>query len=291
MIGLTQSLLYYGLMPALYTQFESSLLLNDKSFWLLMLSTIFMTAYGYVINDIYDVETDRINKPESLIVDNRISKNKAFILSILLLTVSLILAAILCFYRHIPNYFILFPAIGLGLWWYAAQLKALPLVGNILVSFLSAFSLAIVGLFEYALQTFQTIKNLQNMWIVIAAYSLFAFLLSMIRELIKDVEDIEGDQACQMRTFPIVAGIKNTKRVVGVLGLLCLLLLVGSIDMLLILGWSKILAIYLSVAVLIPMGVFLLRLQKSQSIYDFSYLSTFAKLIMLSGILSMLWFL
>ncbi len=291
MIGLTQSLLYYGLIPAFYAQLESSLLLKGKGFWLLMLSTILMTAYGYVINDVYDVATDRINKPEDLIVDKILSKNKAIILGIVLLTISLILAAILCFTWHIPHYFILFPAIGLGLWWYAAQLKALPLVGNILVSFLSAFSLAIVGLFEYALQPVQNTERLQNMWIIIAAYSLFAFLLSMIRELIKDVEDMAGDQDCQMRTFPIVAGIKNAKRIVGLLGLLCLLLLVGSIDMLLILGWSKILAIYLSVAVLIPMGVFLLRLQKSQSTYDFAYLSTFAKLIMLSGVLSILWFL
>ncbi len=247
-----------------------------------------MSAYGYIINDVYDMETDRINKADRLIVGQWISKPMAIVLAGLSLGISLILAALVCWPLHIPMYFILFPTIGLGLWWYAEQLKAKPLIGNILVSILSAFSLGIIGLFEYALQLPPAIDQLKHLWIVIAAYSLFAFLLSMIRELVKDVEDIEGDQACQMRTFAIVAGIKNTKRIVNALGIMCLLLLIGSINMLLILAWPKILSVYLSIAVLVPMGVFVLRLQKSQSTYDFSYLSTFAKLIMLSGVLSML---
>ncbi len=230
-----------------------------------------MSAYGYIINDVYDMETDRINKADRLIVGQWISKPMAIVLAGLSLGISFILAALVCWPLHIPMYFILFPAIGLGLWWYAAQLKAKPLIGNILVSILSAFSLGIIGLFEYALQLSPAIDQLKHLWIVIAAYSLFAFLLSMIRELIKDVEDIEGDQACQMRTFAIVAGIKNTKRIVSALGIMCLLLLVGSINMLLILAWPKILSVYLSIAVLVPMGVFVLRLQKSQSTYDFSF--------------------
>lgn len=291
-IGLCQSLVYGALMPFFMQKLEGHISLSATHFIWLMLSTMLMAAFGNTINDIYDMATDSINKSDAPLVRQSISRRQAIGLSVILLSLSLGMAIWVCWQLHIPTFALLHVAIAVGLWLYAWRLKAAPLIGNVLVSLFTALSIAIVGLYEWgAHATSGSLSALLPMWVSIGAYAGFAFLLNTMRELIKDIEDMAGDSACHMRTFAIVAGVKTTKIVIGSLGVVALLLLVAGIDMLLIMAWSKLLAVYLSVMVLVPLGVFLLRMQKSELPTDFTYLSHFAKLIMLSGVLSMLMFL
>lgn len=173
-----------------------------QDYWLksvlLILPAVLTAAAGYVVNDIFDVKTDAINKPGSAIVDVTISKSKAWILYAILCVLSVVVS-----WFFSQQYAIINICIVAMLYLYAMQLKGMPLIGNILIAMCSASVIACCVL----LIAFDTKAAIMNF----SGYTVFAFFISLIRELVKDMQDYEGDKATGLKTYPIVAGIKGAK--------------------------------------------------------------------------------
>ncbi|MBC7923123.1 MAG: geranylgeranylglycerol-phosphate geranylgeranyltransferase [Ferruginibacter sp.] len=241
--------------------------LLDHRFFLLVLSTVIIAAAGYIINDYYDVKIDTINKPKRVVVGRILRRRMAMIahtgLNVLGLAIGLYLGKVVLVYNF---------AAAFGLWLYSNQLKRLPLVGNLVIALLTGASLSILA--AYFRQHQQLVYT----------YATFAFFISLIREIIKDMEDVKGDATFGCQTLPIVWGLRRTKLLLYLLtaSFLTVIFLMGNHLGLPILG-------YLFVVVFLPVVWLLVKLVRADTKKDFGYLSNLCKVIMLNGVLSMLW--
>jgi geranylgeranylglycerol-phosphate geranylgeranyltransferase len=162
-------------------------------------------AAGNVINDIYDIDTDKINRPGRPLASGRVSVQAATILYINLVFISLITA----FYINIYAVIVV-SAVNVILRLYSTNLKRVPLAGNMAVAIITGLVFIYGGI---------AAGNLKNAFVP----AIFAFLINFIREILKDIEDIKGDAASGMRTFPVVAGIKQAKGIIFFLTLILIL--------------------------------------------------------------------
>lgn len=239
--------------------------LTDFSLFLLSTSTIFIAAAGYIINDYYDVKIDYINKPERVVIGRSITRRYAILFHSMLSVVGILTAFALSWKIALLNSFSAFL-----LWLYSNSLKRLPFIGNFTVAFLTGLSIYMVDLY------FRTGSAL------IIIYSSFAFFMTLIREIIKDMEDLKGDNTFGCRTLPIVWGLRKTKYLIYVL------LATFSVTVVILNEFYKALPLwYYLIFLFIPLLWFLFRLIRADTIKDFSTLSTLCKIIMLLGILSM----
>lgn len=161
-----------------------------------------VTASGYVINDLFDIETDKINKPEKQILGKDITISQSKKIYIALLLVGLFIGAIFQWASQIMDFLPIIFISQLTLFIYAKYLKRSLIWGNLLVAFMTALPYLI---FAYIFD----VKD--KFFIVLLLLALFAFLLNFIREIAKDWEDIAGDKVIQARTIPIMFGVKNTQ--------------------------------------------------------------------------------
>jgi 4-hydroxybenzoate polyprenyltransferase len=237
----------------------------DLQLFLLVFSTTIIAAAGYLINDYYDIKIDFINKPERVIVGKVLKRRLVMFAH----TFMNLLGISIGFY--------LSPLVGvvnLGaaflLWLYSNQLKRLPLIGNVIIALLSGMAVWIVGLYFP-----------QNELLVFT-YAVFAFGISLVREIIKDIEDMQGDETFGCKTLPILLGVRHTKFFLYFLSALFIFLLFFMSGMI----GNSILVLYFFLLT-IPIGHFIFRLVYADTRQEYGYLSDFCKLIMLSGILSM----
>jgi 4-hydroxybenzoate polyprenyltransferase len=247
---------------------------------------------GYVINDYFDVKIDSINRPDKMVVNKIISPRHAIKVHMILNGVAIALGFYLAYRIRAISFGFIFPFISGLLWIYSAKYKRIFFWGNFIVSALSSFVILVVWLFEFFwLRVHPEIFSavfLNLGWVsrIVAGYALFAFLTTFVREVIKDMEDAEGDRRYECRTIPVVLGMQGAKIVVAVLMLVTMLLL----------AWAQFLLYrmemmmpfwYLAVTVQIPSLYFVFKLLTGRSKEDFSQLSSLCKLIMVAGILSM----
>ena len=289
MVLLTMVLTKYALIHS----FIKSSYLSDFYFSILTLSVLLITAGGYIINDIYDVEADKINKPNKLFIDKTISKKRAWTTYFILTFMGLILGVFLSIFKLLPFYSLYFIFTIIGLFFYSKNFKKQILIGNILVSFFVGLTIFLLISFELD-NHFETPNegstNAFNMlfpfWSVIG-YSFFAFLTTFVRAIIKDIEDVNGDLKLKSNTLPIIIGRKRASKIAFFFSavLLVFLLIILQIikSNILILGYGIIF-------ILAPLLYFLYKLWFSKSKQDYSHLSNILKIIMLFGILSMLLF-
>ncbi|EGV43857.2 prenyltransferase [Bizionia argentinensis JUB59] len=282
MIVLVQLLVKYALLEP----FGAIITLNGFGFSILILATVCIAAAGYIINDIYDQETDAINKPKQRIVGKRISEKTAYNLFIGFNVVGVLLGFYVSNMVDRSGLFAIFVLTSGLLYLYATYLKQIPVVGNIVISILVALSVIIVGLFE--LIPAITIKNqdLQLFYFeVILAYAIFAFLINLIRELVKDMEDIDGDYKSGIKTLPIVLGRERSNHVIFFLTFLPIFALIYYITSnmyknLFVVG-------YFLLFVIGPLILVLIRVFQAKSKANYRSISKLLKLIMLFGMLSM----
>lgn len=192
-------------------------------FVLLVLSTVFIAAGGNVINDYFDTRIDRINKPGEVIVGRSVKRRVAMTGHMVLSGIGLVLGAFVA-WRSNLLYLALIPAFAIGaLWTYSTTFKRRFMIGNGLVATLTALVPLTVGLYEIPLlkRAFDTAQVVtlptgealemepafDQLWIWILAYTAFAFLSTLVRELQKDMADVKGDKANGCRTVPIVWGM------------------------------------------------------------------------------------
>ncbi|NPD44295.1 MULTISPECIES: geranylgeranylglycerol-phosphate geranylgeranyltransferase [unclassified Lentimicrobium] len=292
MIMVAQSLLNYMVIGRVLNLIHVDLPLYHFQFMLLMMSTVFMAAWGYAYNDVEDEKVDAINKEEKRIIGKTFSKKTGLSIAYSFLALSLIPAFYLSIQLEMIQLVFLHILIGVGLWYYSKQLKKTVLLGNIAISLFTAFSIFIVWLYHLVVLKMDSTMMVNSQKLIpfinqlVLYYSAFAFVISLIREITKDIEDKTGDAQYQMKTFVVEFGLSKTKILLYSLGILMLLMLGSAIYFSYYYQWTQ-LSIYLGVAIGIPLLYFLKTLKNSQSTEDFSNLSILAKVIMLAGILSM----
>nr|MBI1230244.1 prenyltransferase [Cytophagales bacterium] len=239
--------------------------LQDLNLYLLIVSTVILTASGYMINDYYDVKIDYVNKPDEVVIGKGMKRRMVMILHTMLNFFGILLG-----YVVDPRIgFINFVAAFL-LWLYSNSLKRLPFIGNLTVASLTGLSVWIIG-FYY-----------QQAHMLILTYAIFAFFINLIREIIKDIEDRQGDRKHGCKTLPIVVGFRNTKKIIFavaamfVFSIFLVTITINDIDLFLYFGGLGLLFMF-----------FLYKLYVADRKKQFSQLSFMAKILMLSGAISM----
>ena len=181
--------------------------------YLIILTCCFTAAGGYIINDLFDVDTDHINRPNKRIIKRHISHKTALIYYALLTA-----AGQICGYYTGLGIGLFATSIAILLYFYSSDLKAMGLPGNLLIAFMSGSVIYIAS---------RGIHEINNSYF--AEYAFLAFLLTLARELIKDAEDIEGDKEQGCETFPIVHGTKKTNLLsMTILGIIALFLIAAA---------------------------------------------------------------
>lgn len=291
-IVLTQSFFHYLIVvPALNNAGLHSAL-SDFEFVLLVISTVFLAAGGYIINDYFDVKIDAINKPRKLFISKSIERRPAILAHQLLTSIAVIIGIYLAW--RIGNYRLAMinPIVGALLWFYSTGYKKQPFVGNFIVALLTGLVVFVVVFFEQPLFHPGSATELMaaySIFIRAFFYFLFALIVSLIREIVKDMEDIQGDETYGCKTLPIVFGIPKTKTMVYALGII-VIILVGVVQAQPFQANDFLTVIYLMQTVQFPIFVMMWLLYRADTQKDFNRISTLVKVVMLMGILTMGYF-
>jgi 4-hydroxybenzoate polyprenyltransferase len=278
---LTQLVIIYGLLipsgvdPAL----------NWWQLLLLITATGLLTASGNVINDIYDVGIDQINKPQKLLVTKSISETSAYTLYFVLTALAVICGFVLSNSLDKPILSSIFIGVAFVLYLYASSLKAMLLVGNVVISLLVALVILITGIFElFPSITTENQPAFKFLMERLLEFGLMAFLINLVREWVKDCEDVNGDKAGGRNTLAIALGRTRAARFVAVF----------ILGILMLLGWYIYEYIYLNdtttyyfiFLIMGPLMFVMIKLWTAQTQKEFHILSTVLKIVLLFGILS-----
>ncbi|MCB0654337.1 MAG: geranylgeranylglycerol-phosphate geranylgeranyltransferase [Saprospiraceae bacterium] len=289
-VALTQSIIYFYLILPGFKINDIRPTLPIQQFLLFILVTVLVTAGGYIINDILDYEVDLINKRDAVILHKKISLQTATWLYFSSSALGFLLAIYLAFYIHKPELVVLYPiAIG-SLFMYSKLLKKMPLAGNLLIA---AFAAGVAGIIGFA--EFEGLQQLMEkspetslkIFALLGAYMLFAFYSTLFREIVKDIEDIEGDVSMNFRTLPILMGIARVKKLAMIFAVSLLLMIVAG-------GWLAWPAVnfigrIVVLPVLLTTGIWsVVKLYQASNKADFHHVSQLTKLLMLTGVLLLL---
>lgn len=294
-IALTQSLFYFIIEKRIFGEINDSFLpqLSTNDFLLLLFSSIVIAAGGYIINDYFDMDIDNVNKPHKLVIGKIISRRWAMLFHMLLSLIGLFLTAVVAL--HINNMLLLvfnFISVVLLLF-YSTTFKKRLLIGNIIISLLTAWVVGVLFVAEIKIADVEfMLKNndlIERLYKYTLMYAGFAFIVSLVREVIKDLEDIIGDKKYGCTTMPIVWGVNVSKIyaatwVVVLMGILLSLFFYTIIN-----SWSWLFSLMI-IVLLAFLIVILVNIKKAATSKDFGKISNQVKLLMLIGILSMMLF-
>jgi len=279
MIAFMQVLVKYFLLPLF--RFPDSL--SVLHFIFIVLASVFIAAGGYVINDIYDLEADRINKPSKVWIPIFLDLKKAKTLYLVFSLLGFLLGVLVSIFANCQMGFLLFlMPIGL-LYIYAIWAKKVLIFGNLLVSLLVSYSLVLIAVFEkipFRTAVFESLTIQTVVWMLV----FFAFIMNLVREIVKDVEDVEGDISNGVVSIPIRLGIKKTKQIISVL--LSFVFMSIAIISVLLYKQQPLLIAYLVFVVLLSFLFFTRQLHKAKTNTDFGKLSSYLKIIMILGMLA-----
>lgn len=273
---------YYGMSG---TEFQ----LDGFSFGIMVAVTMLIAVTGYLINDYYDTGIDRINRPERPSVNGSIAEGslKTLAIAFSLMSIAGMILLVIRIHSLIPLF--IFMLSLFTVWWYAWRLKKSLAWGNLAVSFMSSLTIGMAWFYEWLLLhnaglDLYEIKPITEITIGIVV---FAFFLTFIREIIKDMEDVEGDRRFGCRSIPISLGIPATRKIVLVASIQLIILLLVAQYFLSKMNFPLV-VYWLIPAVELPLLLFLFRLNRSSTPVDYHRLSTLLKWIMIGGIFSML---
>ncbi|HTL09698.1 MAG TPA: geranylgeranylglycerol-phosphate geranylgeranyltransferase [Chitinophagaceae bacterium] len=294
-IVLTQCLFFFCIILSTYQghALQHAWFLTWNSFGWITISSVLIAAAGYIINDYFDLAIDQVNKPAAIIVQKIIKRRWAIFwhmsLSVLAIMITFFVA------WQIGNWVIgpaNIAAVFLLLF-YSTTFKKKFLIGNIIISLLTAWVVFVLYIAELDLVTFTREQAYQQamtrIFKLAVLYGGFAFIISLVREVIKDMEDIKGDEKFGCRTMPVVWGIPASKVFAGVwLVVLITAVLILFVYAILIGWWWA--AAFVLLLVVLPLVRILRRLYSAVTMADFHAISSWIKWVMLSGIISMVFF-
>lgn len=281
------SLLYYQA-PTYYQKIY--LQLSHFTFFLLVMSTVFIAAAGYIINDYFDVKTDKINRPNTIVIDRVIKRRWAMLWHVIFNALGIILGIYVA-YKAGTTKLAIIHVISVGLlWYYSTSFKKQLLVGNLIVSFLAAMTPLMVMLYDLpkVIEIYNALLPDANLdftllYKYILAFSLFAFISSLIREIIKDMEDVEGDRETGGETVPIRWGMRASKAIV--IGLISnMILLLSFVVYKLYSPKENLPTFYIIIGIILPSVFLIYRVYRAQNAKDYHRASLLIKLIMLIGV-------
>lgn len=288
-IALTQTLFQFCIFVPL---FKEQVPKDDTlQFILIVLASLFIAAAGYIINDYFDINIDEVNKPQQMIVDKIISRRWAIAWHFMLSATGIILTIVALpflqkWYLILANIF----SVAL-LWFYSTDFKKKLLIGNIIIALLTAWTVMILFFSKVSLKdAFGTENIMEHKFFRIGfLYAGFAFISTLIREAIKDMEDREGDEKYGCRTMPIIWGV-NVAKVYTAVWLIALIavLVIVQVYILQFRWWWP--AVYSGVLIILPLVFILFKLFRALTSQQFHNLSRSMKWVMLAGILSMIFF-
>jgi 4-hydroxybenzoate polyprenyltransferase len=298
-IAITQWLFYFSVVASLRVEENSTIATGTSHyllFYLLIAASVMIAAAGYIINDYFDMHIDAVNKPDKVVVDKVVKRRWAIVWHLVLSALGVLLSLYISYKTGkwiiaIANFCCVFL-----LWFYSTTFKKKLLSGNILIAALTAWVIVVVyffagaGIINYegwhgGVYNFD-IRRLYKFTIL---YAGFAFIVSLIREVVKDLEDMYGDAKYHCKTMPVVWGVPATKVFTAVWIVVCIALLV----IVQLYAWQSgwwLSAIYSIILIIIPLGFILKDLYKAVIPPDYHRISRLIKLVMLTGILSMLFF-
>ncbi len=289
-IVLTQCLFEWAIYGRVYP--SNNLTAFSNTFIQLLIASVFIAAAGYIINDYFDQNIDQVNKPEKMVVNVIINRRWVIFWHMTLSLAGLFFTALALPINQYWHLVLGNLAAILLLWLYSTNFKKQLLIGNVLISFLTAWVILILFFAKYPLVMHEMLgldHDKVRFFRLTILYAAFAFIISLVREVVKDMEDMEGDQKYGCRTMPIVWGIRATKVFVAV----WLVVLIAALLILqfyvLGLGWWHS-ALYCLLFIIIPLAVIVHKLYKAHTIKEYHHLSTLIKWVMFTGILSMVFF-
>ncbi len=283
MLAIMQLVIRYGFLK----QQDIGLALNHFQYILLVFATLFIASGGYVINDIFDQETDAINKPHKVIVGKFISEAKAYNIYVGLTIIGVGIGFYLSNIVNKPSFATLFILTAALLYFYATTLKQIPLVGNIVVASILAFSVIIIGFFDLFPNIYdQNQKAMQLYFSILIDYAKFAFVVNLAREIVKDSEDYKGDFQEGISTLPVAIGIKKTNIITCIILLLSASYLSYYSYIFLMQNNLYLATLYMIVFIIAPLIFCFIKLLTAQEKQHFSLISMILKWIIFFGILS-----
>lgn len=293
-IVITQFLFQYCIVVPAFRQYGLVPRLDTIYFLLLVLASVSIAAAGYVINDYFDLNIDRVNKPQKLVVEKMISRRAAILWHLCLSVVGILLS----FYVgwQINNIFVGFANIAcvILLWFYSTTFKKKLLIGNVIISLLTAWVVLVLYFIEIPQLPFlpieqDVLKVLNRIFRLSILYGGFAFIISLIREVIKDIEDMAGDARYGCRTMPILWGVNSSKVFIATWLIVIISVLVIIQLYVFPFRWYW-LMLYCVLLIILPLLYVFRKLFKARSSSDFHKLSNIVKLTMATGIISMIFF-
>ena len=294
-VAATMLLVRYFIMEPILHSFGFELQLGLLSFAMLVMATVCITAAGYVINDYFDTRTDLVNRPQTVVVGKSVSRRMAIAIHMVLSALGIFLGLLVAIKIGRPIFSLLFVLATGVLWFYSTTYKRQLIIGNLVVATLTGLVPLIPLIFEYPLFDiyWDVIAlyhiNLYKMVYWVGGYALFAFLLTFVREIVKDIEDFEGDTVYGRNTIPVHFGIKASKIIASSLLMITLIVLIflfASYMRFLPSGkFDYYTFIYFVLFILVPIFVLFVMLLLAQNKDDYHKASRMNKFIMLFGLL------
>jgi 4-hydroxybenzoate polyprenyltransferase len=290
-IVLTMCAMRYGIMYPMLGINGFELQLSSLNFTLLVTATVLIAAAGYIINDYFDVKIDTINKPNDTLIGVQFKRRWAMLLHIVFNAIAIVIAGYVSL--QVGNYKLCFVYILAAclLWFYSTHFKKQLIIGNVIIAFLSALIPLIIGLFEmpllyktYNAQLQQYGINFNYIAYFMLGFASFAFVVSWVREIVKDIEDQQGDAEYDCETMPIVWGAKISAYVASAL----LVIAIGSIgylQYLQLMSDDKLSVYYIALFVQAPLIIAVVKLLRANDKAHYSQVSKLIKLSMLTGIM------
>lgn len=300
-IILTQALFYYCIILPYFAYHNSVPAISKSIFIMIVAASVLIAAAGYIINDYFDINIDLINKPGKLVVDKIINRRWAILWHFIFSLAGAVITAEYV-YKQYDNYslaVLILNVLCIGaLWLYSTTFKKKLLIGNVLISLLTAWTILILYLANctswlYAKGPVDSIRAYEiantKVFKLAILYASFAFIISLVREVIKDMEDIEGDERHGCRTMPIAWGIPAAKVFTAVwLIVLIAVLIIVQVYVIRFGWWLSVL--YCILLIIVPLIYILYKLKLAKTQSDYHKLSNLVKLVMFTGILSMVFF-
>ncbi len=280
LIAFTQLILHY----CIYLPNIEKASLSPLQFFLLVLCTLTIAAGGYLINDIYDYKADIINKPHKTWVGQQLTVHASWFYYFFLLVSGLLIAAYLAWATENLPLLTLYPGACFILWWYAFRLKKAGLSGNLVVAGMTAFVCIILVIAE---RRYLLSVEYHKVLVLFSGFSWFSFVINLVREWVKDIEDMEGDMLINSFSLPIMQGIDFVKNLIAVcLGITILSLVIFNV-------WfphsfhQKIFSIVFVIAPIVKVAI---QIQKSRDRDAYHKSANALKLILLLGLIYLLMF-
>jgi 4-hydroxybenzoate polyprenyltransferase len=261
--------------------------LANWQYLLLILSTVCIAAGGYIINNIQDQDSDLINKPKDVVVGKSISEGLAYNLYVGFTLTGVCIGFYLSNVVLKPGFLLVFILPSALLYIYATSLKQMMIIGNITVAAMISWSIIIIGIFMIFPATADDNRaQMRVIFSVLIDYAIIAFMINFIREIVKDLEDIDGDYNQGMRTLPIVLGESNTRKLIFALSfipVICILLYVYNY-----LFQLQYATVYILGFIIGPLLYFSIKILSAKSKKEYNHLSNVLKLIVFFGIVSIM---